>query len=82
MVTGVIERSKVAGEDLKTAGSLGFSDSDGHLPCVPTPSRLPSTSSEIVDSPRLPEGKRDARATNTRATCHGIPVGETRQIEH
>jgi hypothetical protein len=31
MVTGVIERSKVAGEDLKTAGSLGFSDLDGRL---------------------------------------------------
>jgi hypothetical protein len=31
MVTGVIERSKVAGEDLKAAGSLGFSDLDGRL---------------------------------------------------
>lgn len=31
MVTDVIERSKVAGEDLKAAGSLGFSDLDGRL---------------------------------------------------
>lgn len=31
MVTGVIERSKVAGEDLKAAGSLVFSNLDGRL---------------------------------------------------
>ena len=31
MVTGVIERSKVAGEDLKAAGSLVFADLDGRL---------------------------------------------------
>ncbi len=31
MVTGVIERSKVAGEVLKAAGSLGFSNLDGRL---------------------------------------------------
>ncbi len=31
MVTDVIERSKVAGEDLKAAGSLVFSDLDGRL---------------------------------------------------